>query len=83
VKEPQSIESVLSFLKETIPKEAQAARRTLAQIDDALVFVGLEEHMTTGRLLAPFRPDSAAIAQEWCDVAKRYRDMLLDDGDQV
>jgi hypothetical protein len=74
---------VLLFLKETVPKEAQAARRTLTHFDEALVFMGMEEHMTTGRLLALTRPDSAAIAQEWRDVAKRYQSVLPDDRHQV
>jgi len=83
VKEPQSIESVLLFLKKTIPKEAREAQRTLAQFDEALAFMELEEHLTTSRLLALSRPDSAAIAQEWRDVARRYQSVLPDDGDQV
>jgi len=74
---------VLLFLKKTIPKEARGAQQTLAEFDAALVFMGLEEHMTTSRLLAFSRPDSAAIAQEWRDVAKRYQSVLPDDGDQV
>jgi hypothetical protein len=82
-KEPWSLESVLLFLKKTVPKEARAAQRTLAQFDEALVFMGLKEHMTTGRLLALTRPDSAAIAQEWRDVAKRYQSVLPDDRRQV
>ena len=79
-KEPQTIESVLLFLKETVPREAREAQRTLAQFDAALVFMGLEEHMTTGRLLAFSRPDLTDIAQEWRDVAKRYESALPDDG---
>ena len=45
--------------------------------------MGLEEYMTAGRHLGLSRPDSAAIAQEWCDVAKRYQSMLPDDGHRV
>jgi hypothetical protein len=74
---------VLLFLKQTVPKEAQVARRTLAHFDEALTFMGMEEHMTTGRLLALTRPDSAAIAQEWRGVAKRYQSVLPDDRHQV
>ena len=81
--EPQTIESVLLFLKKTVPKEAQEAQRTLARFDAELVFMGMEEHMTTGRLLAFSRPDSAAIAREWRNVAKRYQSALPDDGYQV
>jgi len=81
--EPQSIESVLLFLKKTIPKEAREAQRTLSEFDAALVLMGLEERMTTSRRLALSRPDSAAIAQEWRDVARRYQSMMPNDGDQV
>ena len=71
-KDPEKLESVLRFLKNTVPKEAREAQQTLALSDAALVSMGLEEHMTTGRLLALPRLDSAAIAQEWRDVAERY-----------
>jgi len=74
---------VLLFLKKTVPEEARDAQQKLAQFDAALVFMGLEEHMTTSRLLAFSCPDSAAIAQEWRDVAKRYQSVLPDDGHQV
>jgi hypothetical protein len=74
---------VLLFLKMTVPREARAARRTLAHFDEALIFMGIEEHMTTSRLLALTRPDSAAIAQEWRDVAKRYQSVLPNDGHKV
>ena len=74
---------MLLFLKNTVPKEAQEAQQILARFDAALVHMGLEEHITTGRLLAFSRPDSAAIAQEWRDVAKRYQFTLPDDEDEV
>ena len=82
-KEPQTIESVLLFLKRTVPKEAQEVKETLGQFDAALVFMGIEEHMTTGRLLAFSRPDSAAIAQEWRDVAIRYQSVVPKDAHQI
>jgi len=82
-REPQSIESVLLFFKKTVPKEAREAQQTLGQFNAALVFMGIEKHMMTGRLLAFSRPDSAAIAQEWRDVANRYQSVLPDDGYQV
>jgi len=82
-KEPQSIESVLLFLKKTIPKEAREAQRTLSEFDAALVLMQVEEHMKTSRLLALSHPDSAAIAQEWRDVARRYQSVLPVDVDQV
>ena len=74
---------MLLFLKKTIPKEAREAQRTLSEFDAALVCMGLEEHMTTSRLLALSHPDSADIAQEWRDVARRYQSVLPDDVDQV
>jgi len=75
-REAQSIESVLLFLKNTVPKEARAAQESLARFDAALLLMTLEENMTRGRLLAFSRPDSAAIAQEWRDVANRYQSAL-------
>lgn len=80
-KESESIESVLLFLKETVPKEAQTAQKRLARFDEALVVMGLEAHMKTGRRVTLLGPDLAAIAQEWSDVAKQYQSMLPDDDD--
>ena len=76
---------MLLFLKNTVPKEARTVEQELTQFNAALNFVGLEEYMTqtTGLALALTCPDSAAIAQEWRDVAKRYRSMLPADGHQV
>ena len=82
-REPQTIESVLLFLKKTVPDEAQEAKRTLARFDAGLVFMGMEEHMTTGRHLASFRLDSADIVQEWRYAAIRYQSTLPYDGYQV
>jgi hypothetical protein len=80
-KESEGIESVLQFLKETVPKEAHTAQKRLARFDEALVVMGLEARMKTGRRVALRGPDSAAIAQEWTNVAKQYQSMLPDDDD--
>jgi len=80
-KECEGIESVLQFLKETVPKEAQTAQKRLARFDEALVVMGLEARMKTGRRVALRGPDSAAIAQEWTNVAKQYQSMLPDADD--
>jgi hypothetical protein len=80
-KESESIESVLRFLKETVPKEAQTAQKRLARFDEALVVMGLEARMKTGRRVALQGHDSAAIAQEWANIAKQYQSMLPDDED--
>jgi hypothetical protein len=80
-KESEGIESVLRFLKETVPKEAQTAQKRLARFDEALVVMGLEARMKTGRRVALRGHDSAAIAQEWANIAKQYQSMLPDDED--
>ncbi|KAI9513449.1 hypothetical protein F5148DRAFT_1278821 [Russula earlei] len=81
-KESESIESVLQFLKETVPKEAHTAQKRLARFDEALFVMGLEARMKTGRRVALRGPDPAAVAQEWSDVAKQYQSMLPDDDDE-
>ena len=76
-KEPDDIESVLLFLKETVPREAQNAQRALERFDEALPIMGLEERMIkTGRRVALSGLDSATIVEEWIKVAKHYRSML-------
>jgi hypothetical protein len=80
-KEPGNLDSVLQFLKETVPKEAHTAQKRLARFDEALVVMGLEARMKTGRRVALRGPDSnsAVIAQEWSNIAKQYQSMLPDD----
>ena len=73
-KEPESIESVLLFLKEIVPKEAQAAQRRLERFDEALPIMGLEAHMKTGRRVTLRGPDPGAVAKEWRNVAKKYQE---------
>lgn len=82
-KDAQSIESVLRFLKETVPNEAHQAKRALARFDAALVRMGIEEHMRSSRFLSFSRPDAAAIAQEWRVVAQRYQSVLPDNKREV
>jgi hypothetical protein len=81
VKEPESIESVIVFLKETVPKEAQKAQKSLARFDEALFVMGIEARMKTGRRVVLRGPDVVAVAREWRDVAKQYQSMLPDDED--
>jgi hypothetical protein len=78
-KESESIKSVILFLKETVPKEAQEAQKRLAQFNEALAVMNLEAHMKTGRRVTLLGPNLAAIAQEWSDVAKLYQSMLPDE----
>jgi hypothetical protein len=83
-KSKNTIKTVLQFLKETVPKEAQTAQKKLARFDEALVVKGLEARMKTGRRVALRGPDLAAVAQEWSEVAKQYQSMLPDDnGDDL
>ncbi|KAH9034916.1 hypothetical protein EDB84DRAFT_1561285 [Lactarius hengduanensis] len=82
-KESESIESVLLFLKDIVPKEAHIAQKSLARFDEALLVMGLEARMKTGRRVAlrgP-NPDLTAVAQEWRKIAKQYQSMLPDDED--
>jgi len=78
-KESENVESVLLFLKETVPKEAQTAQKRLARFDEALFVMGLEARMKTGRRVTLRGPDPATVAQEWSNVAKQYQSMLPDD----
>ena len=77
----ESLESVLLFLKETVPREARTAQKRLARFDEALFVMGLEARMKTGRRVVLRGPDPAAVAQEWSEVAKQYQSMLPDDED--
>ncbi|KAH9035028.1 hypothetical protein EDB85DRAFT_2143999 [Lactarius pseudohatsudake] len=82
-KESESIESVLLFLKDIVPKEAHIAQKSLARFDEALLVMGLEARMKTGRWVALRGPksDLTAVAQEWRKIAKQYQSMLPDDED--
>ncbi len=81
--ESDSIESVIQFLKDVVPKEARIAQKSLARFDEALLVLGLEARMKTGRRVAlrgP-NPNLSAVAQEWRKIAKQYQSMLPDDED--
>ncbi|KAI9438223.1 hypothetical protein H4582DRAFT_2098968 [Lactarius indigo] len=82
-KESESIESVLLFLKDTVPKEAHTAQKSLARFDEARLVMGLEARMKTGRRVALRGPNPAltAVAQEWRKIAKQYQLMLSDKED--
>ncbi|KAH9035041.1 hypothetical protein EDB85DRAFT_951575 [Lactarius pseudohatsudake] len=65
-KESESIESVLLYLKDIVPKEAHIAQKSLTRFDEALLIMGLEARMKTGRRVAlrgP-NPDLTAVSQE-------------------
>jgi len=82
-KESETIESVILFLKDVVPKEAQTAQKSLARFDEALPVMGLEARMKTGRRVALCgpNPNLSAVAQEWRKIAKQYQSMIPDDED--
>jgi hypothetical protein len=80
-KDSESIDSVLIFLKATVPKEAQKAQKSLARFDEALFVLGIEARMKTGRRVVLRGPDLAAVAQEWREVADQYQSALPNNED--
>jgi hypothetical protein len=82
-KESESIESVIVFLKDIVPRETQTAQKSLARFDEALFVMGLEARMKTGRRVALRGPNPylSAVAQEWRKIAKQYQSMIPDDED--
>jgi len=76
--EPETVDSVLRFLKKTIPEEAREVREVLAQFDEAFVVRGLEEYMERVCTTELPRHELAVIAQEWSTVSGRYESMLID-----
>ena len=72
---------MILFLKEIVPKEAQAAQKRLEQFNEALFVMGLEEQMMSGQRVALCgpAPDLTAVAQEWRTIARKYKSMLPDD----
>jgi hypothetical protein len=82
-RESEGIESVILFLKDIVPKEAQTAQKSLARFDEALFVMGLEALMKTGRRVALRGPNPSlsAVAQEWRKIAKQYQSMVPDDED--
>jgi len=75
-KESKSIESVLQFLKKTVPKEAETAQKRLERFDKAVLVMGLDVHMKTGRRVGIRGSNPAAVAGEWRDAAKQYQSEL-------
>jgi hypothetical protein len=79
--ESESLDSVILFLREIVPMEAQTAYEKLERFDEALYIMGLESQMRAGRRVTLFGPDPAAVAEEWRDIAKQYQSVLPDDED--
>jgi hypothetical protein len=72
---------VLLYLKDIVPREAQIAQSKLERFDKALLIMGLEDHMKTGRRVTLYGRDPAAVAKEWRGVAEKYLTELPDDKD--
>jgi hypothetical protein len=72
-KESESLDSVIIFLKEIVPNEAQNAQKILERFDEALYIKGLESRMRAGQRVTLHGPDPAAVAKEWRDVAEKYQ----------
>lgn len=70
---------MLLFLKEIVPKEAQTAQKRLERFDKALLIMGLEAHMKTGRRVALRGQNPAAVAREWYDAVRQYKSVLPED----
>jgi hypothetical protein len=69
----ESFDSVILFLKEIVPKEAEEAREKLKLSDGALKIM---ERMRAGQQVALCGSDTAAIAKEWRNVAEQYQSAL-------
>lgn len=80
-KESESLDSVILFLKEIVPREAQIAQNKLERFDEVLYIMGLDSSMRAGRRVTLYGPDPSAVAKEWRDVAKQYQLVLPDDED--
>jgi hypothetical protein len=75
-KEPESLDSVILFLKMIVPREARTAQDKLERFDEALDIMELERHMREGRRVTLYGPDPAAVAKEWRNVANQYQSVL-------
>jgi hypothetical protein len=78
-KESESLDSLMLFLREIVPRQAQNAQKKLGQFDEALYIMGLESRMRAGRRVTLYGPDPGAVAKEWHDVAKQYQLALPND----
>jgi hypothetical protein len=72
-KESESLDSVILFLREIVPNEAQNTQKKLERFDEALYIKELEYCMIAGQRVTLHGPDSAAVAEEWRDLAKQYQ----------
>ena len=79
-KQSESPDSVILFLKNIVPREAQNAQRILGEFDAALDIMGLERHMRGDRRVTLYG-DLSAVARKWRDVAEQYQSELLDNED--
>ena len=77
-KESESLDSVILFLKEIVPNEAQNAQKKLERFgfDKALDIIGLERKVSAGRRVTLYGSDPAAVAEEWRDVTEQYQSAL-------
>jgi hypothetical protein len=75
-KESESLDSVILFLRQIVPNEAEITQKKLERFDEALYMKQLESYMRAGRRVTLQGPDPAAVAKEWRDVAKRYKSAL-------
>jgi hypothetical protein len=65
----ESLDTVILFLKDVVPNEAENAQRKLKRLDRALEIM---ERMKAGQRLDLNDSDPAAVAKEWRDVAEQY-----------
>ena len=66
----ESLDTVILFLKDVVPNEAENAKRNLTRLDKALEVM---ERMKAGQRLDLCDSDPAAVAKEWRDVAGQYQ----------
>ena len=66
----ESLDTVILFLKDVVPNEAENAQRKLKRLDRALEIM---ERMKAGQRLDLNDSDPAAVAKEWRDVAEQYQ----------
>jgi hypothetical protein len=69
----ESFDSVISFLKGTIPNEAEAVQEKLKLSDEAIKIM---ERIRTVEQVALRDSNASAMAEEWRDVANQYQAAL-------
>ena len=77
--ESESLNSVILFVKEIVPNEAQNAQKKRERFDDPLDIIGLKRKMSAGQRVTLYGSDPATVAEEWRDVAKQYQ-LTLENG---